>query len=119
MTYLLICIASALVTLLLCERLIIRGYHRAHEALLRHQRGLCDLLGEKMEHNMSISIDLYETELEVDRLKEENKRLKKHLAKEQALRCKQNRDRAQLRVQNAKLRKELLEQIEHQNEDKQ
>lgn len=32
---------------------------------------------------------------------------------------KQNRDRAQLRVQNAKLRKELLEQIEHQNEDKQ
>ena len=119
MNYLLICVASAFVTLLLCERLIIRGYHRDHEALLRKQGDLYERLGEKIEHNMSISIDLYKTELEVDSLKEENKRLKTHLAKEQALRCKQNKDRARLREQNAKLHKELLEQIEHQNEDEQ
>lgn len=101
MNYLLISAVSALVTLLLCERLIIRHYHQTNEALLRQESDLYDQLGEKIERNMEHRVELYKMGREIDRLKEENKRLREELSLHQK--------------QEESLHKELMEQVERQN----
>lgn len=101
MNYLMISVASALVTLSLCERFIIRYYHRAHEALLRKKIDLYNQLGEKVERNMELRVELYEKSRELAHLKEENKRLREELSLHQK--------------QEESLHKELMEQVERQN----
>ena len=100
MNYLLISAVSAFVTLLLCERLIIRYYHQTNEALLRQESDLYDQLGEKIERNMEHRVELYKMGREIDRLKEENKRLREELSLHQK--------------QEESLHKELIEQVESQ-----
>ena len=100
MNYLMISVASALVTLFLCERLIIRYYHRAHEALLRQRIDLYNQLGEKVERNMELRVELSKMNRELERLREEGKRLREELSLHQK--------------QEESLQKELIEQVEGQ-----
>lgn len=93
MNYLMISVASALVTLSLCERFIIRYYHRAHEALLRQRIDLYNQLGEKVERNMELRVELSKMNRELERLREE---LSLHKKQEESL------------------HKELIEQVEGQ-----
>ena len=107
MNYLLISAVSALVTLLLCERLIIRHYHQTNEALLRQESDLYDQLGEKIERNMEHRVELYKMGREIDRLREEGNHLReenKRLREELSLHQKQEES----------LHKELIEQVEGQ-----
>lgn len=100
MNYLLISVVSALVTLLLCERLIIRYYHQTNEDLLRQESDLYDRLGEKIERNMELRVELYKVNRELASLKEENKHLREELSLHQK--------------QEESLHKELIEQVEGQ-----
>lgn len=102
MDYLLISVASALVTLFLCERLIIRYYHQTNEDLLRQESDLYDRLGEKIERNMELRVELYKVNRELERLREEGKRLREELSLHQK--------------QKESLHKELIEQVEGQVE---
>lgn len=107
MDYLLISVASALVTLFLCERLIIRYYHQTNEDLLRQESDLYDRLGEKIERNMELRVELYKVNRELERLREEGNHLKeegKRLREELSLHQKQEES----------LHKELIEQVEGQ-----
>jgi hypothetical protein len=107
MNYLMISVASALVTLFLCERLIIRYYHRAHEALLRQRIDLYNQLGEKVERNMELRVELSKANRELERLREEGNHLReegKRLREELSLHQKQEES----------LHKELIEQVEGQ-----
>ena len=107
MNYLLISVVSALVTLLLCERLIIRYYHQTNEDLLRQESDLYDRLGEKIERNMELRVELYKMGRELERLREEGNHLKeegKRLREELSLHQKQEES----------LHKELIEQVEGQ-----
>ena len=108
MDYLLISVASALVTLFLCERLIIRYYHQTNEDLLRQESDLYDRLGEKIERNMELRVELYKVNRELERLREEGNHLKeenKRLREELSLHQKQEES----------LHKELIEQVEGQD----
>lgn len=107
MDYLLISVASALITLFLCERLIIRYYHQTNEDLLRQESDLYDRLGEKIERNMELRVELYKMNRELERLREEGNHLKeenKRLREELSLHQKQEES----------LHKELIEQVEGQ-----
>ena len=107
MDYLLISVASALITLFLCERLIIRYYHQTNEDLLRQESDLYDRLGEKIERNMELRVELYKVNRELERLREEGNHLKeenKRLREELSLHQKQEES----------LHKELIEQVEGQ-----
>ena len=107
MNYLMISVASALVTLFLCERLIIRYYHQTNEDLLRQESDLYDRLGEKIERNMELRVELYKVNRELERLREEGNHLKeesKRLREELSLHQKQEES----------LHKELIEQVEGQ-----
>lgn len=108
MDYLLISVASALITLFLCERLIIRYYHQTNEDLLRQESDLYDRLGEKIERNMELRVELYKVNRELERLREEGNHLKeenKRLREELSLHQKQEES----------LHKELIEQVEGQD----
>ena len=108
MDYLLISVASALITLFLCERLIIRYYHQTNEDLLRQESDLYDRLGEKIERNMELRVELYKVNRELERLREEGNHLKeenKRLREELSLHQKQEES----------LHKELIEQVEGQS----
>ena len=107
MDYLLISVASALITLFLCERLIIRYYHQTNEDLLRQESDLYDRLGEKIERNMELRVELYKMGRELERLREEGNHLReenKRLREELSLHQKQEES----------LHKELIEQVEGQ-----
>lgn len=107
MDYLLISVASALITLFLCERLIIRYYHQTNEDLLRQESDLYDRLGEKIERNMELRVELYKVNRELERLREEGNHLReenKRLREELSLHQKQEES----------LHKELIEQVEGQ-----
>ena len=107
MDYLLISVASALITLFLCERLIIRYYHQTNEDLLRQESDLYDRLGEKIERNMELRVELYKVNRELERLREEGNYLReenKRLREEHSLHQKQEES----------LHKELIEQVEGQ-----
>ena len=101
MDYLLISVASALITLFLCERLIIRYYHQTNEDLLRQESDLYDRLGEKIERNMELRVELYKVNRELERLREEGNHLKEELSLHQK--------------QEESLHKELIEQVEGQD----
>nr|WP_315030416.1 hypothetical protein [uncultured Porphyromonas sp.] len=108
MDYLLISVASALITLFLCERFIIRYYHQTNEDLLRQESDLYDRLGEKIQRNMELRVELYKVNRELERLREEGNHLKeesKRLREELSLHQKQEES----------LHKELMEQVERQN----
>lgn len=114
MDYLLISVASALVTLFLCERLIIRYYHQTNEDLLRQESDLYDRLGEKIERNMELRVELYKMGRELERLREEGNHLREegnHL-KEESKRLREELSLHQ--KQEESLHKELIEQVEGQ-----
>lgn len=117
MNYLIVSVISIVITVCLCGYFIVRPYHKMNEALIREEAELCDRIGKAMEHNMGLSIDLYKMEVELNHLKEEHDLQRIELAKEKCLRYEQSQELTQLKVQNEKLHKELLEQVEQQNDD--
>lgn len=119
MNYLIVSVLSVVITACLCGYFVVRPYHRMTESLIREESELCDRIAKATEHNMELSIALYKMEVELNHLKEEHDLQRIDLAKEKCLRYEQSKELTQLKVQNEKLHKELLEQVERENEDAQ
>ena len=117
MNYLIVSVLSVVITVCLCGYFLVRPYHKMTESLIREESELCGRIAKATEHNMELSIDLYEMEVELNHLKEEYDLQRIDLAKEKCLRYEQSKELTQLKVQNEKLHKELLEQVEQQNDD--
>ena len=117
MNYLIVSVISIVITVCLCGYFIVRPYHKMNESLIREESELCDRIAKITDHNMDLSIDIYKMEVELNRLKEEHDLQRIDLAKEKCLRYEQSKELTQLKVQNEKLHKELLEQVERQNGD--
>lgn len=118
MNYLIVSVISIVITVCLSGYFIVRPYHKMTESLIREEGELCGRIGKTMEHNMELSIDLYKMEVELNHLKEEHDLQRIDLAKEKCLRYEQSKELMQLKVQNDRLHKELLEQVEQQNKAK-
>lgn len=117
MNYLIVSVLSVVITACLCGYFIVRPYHKMTESLIREEGELCDRIAKATEHNMELSIDLYKMEVELNHLKEEHDLQRIDLAVEKSMRYEQSKELTQLKVQNEKLSKELLEQVERQNGD--
>lgn len=117
MNYLIVSVLSVMITACLCGYFIVRPYHKMTESLIREEGELCDRIAKATEHNMELSIALYKMEVELNHLKEEHDLQRIDLAVEKSMRYEQSKELTQLKVQNEKLSKELLEQVERQNGD--
>ena len=119
MNYLIVSGLSVVITACLCGYFVVRPYYKMSEYLIREEGELCDRIAKATEHNMELSIDLHQMEVELNHLKEEYDLQRIDLAKEKSMRYEQSQELTQLKVQNERLRRELLEQVERQNEDAQ